>query len=184
MRNLLVIGLLLLLGIVMVVTSLRSQQYKQSQEKSFYEKEKLEQRIKELEDDLQKERRVGTLRRYFLAKGAPIYDSSEHIINVSNAYNIDPFVVVAIVMAESGGCKNYIKSTNNCFGWGSGTIHFDSVDDGIDTVVRSITESRTYRNYQKERTVSSLAKSYNFPHWQDYEKKITYFMEDINGTIR
>lgn len=61
------------------------------------------------------------------------YDAEEYI-QAADGNHIDYRLLIAISLAESSGCKNYLY--NNCWGFGSasGLVHFTSIEEGINYV--------------------------------------------------
>ena len=141
--------------------------------------QQLEQQNKDLQLQVIESTRGAYLRRYFQDKRSPIVTYANTIIDVGRRYNISPDLLAAVSMAESGGCKRYIKSTNNCFGWGGGRLAFTDIGEGINVVGRSVSTKTAYRLFQGNPTVRNFAKSYNHPYWADYEKKLSYFIQEI-----
>jgi hypothetical protein len=70
----------------------------------------------------------------------------------------------AIAMAESTGCKFVIKGNNNCFGWGSGKIKFESIDKSIEVIAWNLggNNPNTSHHYEGKDVKGILAK-YNPP---------------------
>ena len=138
----------------------------------------LEEQNQELK--LAREKEVAGLHRYFSSKNSPIAPYVSVFFDVRDKYGVSPYLLAAVAMAESGGCKRYIKSTNNCLGWGGGSIRFNSVGGGLLEVGRKISSLRSYDRFRRSGTIRDFAKAYNGPYWQDYEKKISYFLGEIN----
>lgn len=124
------------------------------------------------------DRRVGyadAIKKRFEKYGSTLSLNADTFADTAIALDLDWTLLPAISMVESTGCKHFIRSTNNCFGWGSGTIIFDSHDDAISKIGMALSKSRTYQNFQNSKTIEAFAKTYNPSNWQDYTRKINYF---------
>jgi len=132
-----------------------------------------------LELKLKEATRGSFLKKYFKDKNSILSEHSDVFIDMARKYNLDPLLLPAVSFVESGGCKRYVQSTNNCFGWGGGYIHFKDIPTAIERIARDLNNHSYYRRYQKERTLSAFASNYNPSHKEDYEKKLRYFMNQI-----
>lgn len=66
--------------------------------------------------------------------GSPLSEEAETFTNVCQKYELNCFLLPSIAGLESTFGKNLIPETYNPFGWGGGTIYFNSWSDGIDAV--------------------------------------------------
>ncbi len=94
--------------------------------------------LKNTFDELHFDLRQFKLQKFFELKYSPLKDHTLYILKTSDKYQVDWRLFPAIAGVESGYCHAYIKATNNCVGWGGGTIFFDSMEDQIDTVLKSL----------------------------------------------
>lgn len=170
----LIIGVLWWVGSTLVFEQEKNEKKIQDQ---FKEQQK---RFDDLDLKIKEATKSSYLRRYFINKNSLLSDHSQRLYDISHQYSLDPNILAAIAMAESGGCRRYIQSTHNCFGWGGGHIRFDSIDQAIVGVGSALGKDVTYQRFQKEKTLRSLAQTYNPAHWQDYEQKLSYFVQEID----
>lgn len=63
---------------------------------------------------------------------------AQHIVFEADKNQIDWTLFPAIAGVESGFCRAYIASTNNCVGWGGGYIEFQNIDEQIEIVSQSL----------------------------------------------
>lgn len=125
--------------------------------------------------DDQRARIKDAIEKRFAKYGSGLSASAGDFADVALALDLDWTLLPSISMVESTGCKHYIRSTNNCFGWGSGTIVFDSHRDAIGKIGKSLATSKTYSAFQRDKKIETFAKTYNPANWQDYSRKINYF---------
>src|SRR3990167_3752522 len=59
-------------------------------------------------------------------------------VDASIKYDLDPYLLVSIAGLESYFGRLMIEGTYNGFGWGSGTIYFESWEDSIENISRSL----------------------------------------------
>lgn len=81
--------------------------------------------------------RVIILQQYLESFNSPLAPYSKKIVQEADKNGIDFRLLVAISRQESNGCKVIPEGSYNCWGWGiheRGTLHFDSFDQGIETV--------------------------------------------------
>jgi len=92
---------------------------------------------------------------------APYIDT---FIDASNKYNVDYKLLISIAALESGwGESYYAKTNNNIFGWCSGEMYFNSVDECIYYVAEFL--AREYLSptgmYYEGVGIDSIAIHYN-----------------------
>ncbi len=137
----------------------------------------------EASDNQQKvhDEKVAKMRAYFADKNLPMADYAEELVYEAEKNGLDWTLLGAISMIESTGCKFYIKSTNNCFGWGSGTIRFESVEEAIAKVGWNLGGNNpATAKYYKDKTLQQIINIYNPPHIkQSYSTDIRYVMQSI-----
>lgn len=78
------------------------------------------------------------LRIFLASKSSVLEEYSSDLIKIADKNKVDWRLFPAISGVESGYCKAYIVSTNNCVGWGGGYIPFKSLVDQAETVVSSL----------------------------------------------
>ncbi len=83
------------------------------------------------------------IKQYLEKYHSPLSSYSEYIFSVSQKYNLDYRLVVAIAQQESNLGKKIPPGTHNAWGWGihsKGTLGFSSWEEGIETVARGLRE--------------------------------------------
>jgi hypothetical protein len=117
------------------------------------------------------------LRKFLINKNSSLADYTTFLIEKADEYKIDWTIFPAIAGVESGFCQAYIKSTNNCVGWGGGYIAFPSINKQIEVVLASLKE-----NYidQGLTTIELIGTKYAAdPSWNF---KVQRYMNAIEGT--
>ena len=83
------------------------------------------------------------INKYLDHYASPMAGMGDYIVKVSDRFNLDPYLVVAIAQQESNLGKLMPKDCYNAWGWGihsAGTLCFDSWNEGINTFVEGIAE--------------------------------------------
>lgn len=83
---------------------------------------------------IQKNTIEAVLKRY----NSPMADDVESFMQVCEEYELNCYLLPAISGVESGFGNHLLSGSHNPFGWGGGKIRFDSWDDGITTVGKSL----------------------------------------------
>ncbi len=118
--------------------------------------EALDNKQKDLEEKAQK------IDAYFGKYNLPLEGHGKEFVLAAEKNNLPWALVAAIGMAESTGCKFIIKGTNNCFGWGGGTIPFDSIDDAIATISEHLGGNNQHTDqYYSGKDVVGILHAYN-----------------------
>lgn len=81
--------------------------------------------------------------RYLSHYNSPMAGMGDYIVKVSDRFDLDPYLVVAIAQQESNLGKLMPPNCHNAWGWGihkSGTLCFDSWNEGINTFVSGLAE--------------------------------------------
>jgi len=81
------------------------------------------------------------VRNYLEKYNSPLAKYADYIVQISDEKGIDFRWVVAISMAESGGCHHIPYQSNNCWGYGiygDQVVEFDSLQEGITKVAELI----------------------------------------------
>ena len=120
--------------------------------------------------------------RYYEARTSPFSDPGRVIVTIARSYGVDPIMFASVGIIESGGCVHIPQGSFNCWGWGNGSISFDSFSDGVDQVVRSIGTRKIYGRYQQSGRVEDFAQVYNPAGGEGYIKKIKAVMQQIEDT--
>lgn len=129
-----------------------------------------------------REDKAAKIDAYFAKYDLPLAGHGMQFVLVAEKNDLDPYLLPAIAMRESTGGKFMIKSNNNCFGWGSGKIKFQNLDEAIDTVGRHLggNDDKTAKYYDNKTTEKKLL-AYNSV-IQTYTKEIFSIMSKIEKT--
>lgn len=112
-----------------------------------------------------------TLKRVLGRYNSVLAEKADSFVQVSTKYDIDPYLLPSIAGLESYFAKYMIKGTYNAYGWGGGKIAFNSWDEGIDTIGKTLRERYYDRGAE---TVSDVGRIYaESPTWA---VRVQYFM--------
>lgn len=87
--------------------------------------------------------RAEIVRQYLERYNSPLVPYADLIVSISDQYNLDWRLLVAIAQQESNLCKKVPDGTFNCWGWGihsRGTLGFTDYKSAIETVAKGIRE--------------------------------------------
>ena len=76
------------------------------------------------------------INKYLTRYNSPMVGMGEYIVKVSDHFDLDPYLVIAIAQQESNLGKITPPDCHNAWGWGihsAGTLCFDSWEQGITT---------------------------------------------------
>lgn len=119
---------------------------------------------------------------FFKGYNSPLVNQARKFIEVADKYVLDFRLLPAISMQESNGAKRMIKNSYNPFGfgiYGSRAVRFESFEDGIEVVGKSIREDylniglKTPFEIMTKYTPPSLSKG------GAWAKGVTHFMEEL-----
>lgn len=122
---------------------------------------------------IQTDPRVEKLSNFFKKHNSPLENHVDSFIRTADLYHLDYRLLPAIAGVESTFCKFFIRSTNNCWGWGSGSISFDSFDHAISHIAEKL---RT--NYDTS-SVEAIGSKYCPPTANKWSTDVKYFMNQI-----
>ena len=105
--------------------------------------------------------RLLTLKSYLKKKQYPMTIWSEDFIEAADRYALDWRLLPAIAIIESTGGKHY--RNNNILGWGSCTIPFPSIRDGIHHVAHRLAHSEIYRGKDLDKILRTYNPSALYP---------------------
>jgi len=111
------------------------------------------------------------LNKVFSQYGSPFAGKEDMFITTCKTYELDCFLLPSIAGIESGFGRVLIKDTYNPFGWGRGTIQFNSWEDGVDTVGKGL---RT--NYLNKGLLSIEDIGHVYCEGSTWSGKVKYFM--------
>jgi hypothetical protein len=113
---------------------------------------KIESKINKSTEDQIKKSKINNINQFF--KNGVLKGKGEYIVNTCNSYNVDPYIITAIMLHESNsGTSNMIKTKNNPAGIFQNGVFttFNSLDDGILFTIRLIQKyNQSGRNTIKE----------------------------------
>ena len=123
------------------------------------------------------DQRVSKLQNFLLAKKSPLAYSAPSFIKAADKYKLDWKLLPSIAGVESGFEKAGNLYDNNPFGYmcGSSPCDFDSYDQAIFQVAKTISRSPAYKEYRSSRSISDLAIVYNRVSPEDWSRKIGFF---------
>lgn len=91
------------------------------------------------------------------AQNSPLAAEAEYFVTVAEKYQLDAYLLPSIAWLESSLGKRIKEGTYNPFGWGSGHIAWQSYQEGIEVVARSL----RMRYYNRgARTIHDIGKIY------------------------
>lgn len=122
------------------------------------------------------------INRYLEHYNSPMAGMGDYIVKISDRFEVDPYLIVAIAQQESNLGKIMPKDCHNAWGWGihsAGTLCFDSWNEGINTFVSGLSEK--YLAYGL-RTPEEIMTKYN-PTSPDgaWAKGVNQFLEELES---
>lgn len=125
--------------------------------------------------------REDILRQFFERRSSSLGQSARTFISVADRYELDYTLLPAISGVESGLEKAGNTTDFNPFGYmcPGGPCRFDSFEQAIERVGKTIGTSRTYAPYRRSGEIIELAKIYNQVSPDDWTWKIKSFQEKI-----
>lgn len=123
-----------------------------------------------------RDQRVIALRQYLEHYNSPMVKEADTFVRVADENDLDWRFLPAIAGMESLFGNRVAANTHNPFGWGGGYIVFDSWEEAIETVGKSLGErSKNGNIYGPE----GWAKIYCPPNWQNWTMGVNHFMSEI-----
>lgn len=122
--------------------------------------------VEDISDKQQKDidEKAAKIDLYFSSFGSPLAGHGHKFVIEAQKNNIPWNLLASIGMAESTGCKFIVEKTNNCFGWGSGKIKFDSLDEAIEVISSHLGGNRpTTAHFYADKDVDGILKAFNPP---------------------
>ncbi|GIW57501.1 MAG: hypothetical protein KatS3mg083_446 [Candidatus Dojkabacteria bacterium] len=119
-----------------------------------------------------RDQRAISLEKYLQKQNSYLAQYADLIIELSDFYNIDYKIVVAIAGVESGFCRINFKPYN-C--WGFGDYAWNSPETSIKEYFRLL-----HKNYYQKGldTLEEIASIYN-PYPEQYIQKVSHFINQI-----
>ena len=138
------------------------------------------------QEDESRIKKAEAIDKYFASKNAPLEGYGMKFVEEAEKNGIDWRLLPAIAMRETTGgkftCKNP-KAPNNSFGWGSCKIGFDSIDQSIEHISKTLGGNNPNgRYYDSGMTSEQILKKYNpdsiIP---GYSKQVISIMKSIDS---
>ena len=120
--------------------------------------------------------RVQALRNVLERYNSPLSAYAGEYIAAADKYDMDWRLLPAIAGLESSFGIHQISGSHNSYGWGGGHIYFDSVEDGIDTVLSSLKTKYAARGAT---TVETIAPIYSES--STWAPRVRYFMNKFDA---
>lgn len=128
------------------------------------EKEAIDSRVQALENVLEKH-------------NSPLKPYAKAYVQAADKHGVDWKLLPSIAGLESSFGKHYIEGTHNVYGWGSGRIYFDSWEDGIDHINKTL--KANYMEKWGAKDVWEIGPIYaESPTWA---VRVNSFMNQINS---
>lgn len=130
--------------------------------------------------DVEREEKAAKIDAYFAQYDLPLTGYGMKIVLEGETYDVDPYLIAALAMRESTGCKFIPKGTYNCFGWGK--VKFESFDHAIATIAKNLGgHNKQTAHYYKDKSLEQILKTYNsvIP---TYTQEIVSIMKRIERT--
>lgn len=120
--------------------------------------------------------RVRALEHIFNKYNSPLAPYARTYIGKADSYGIDWKLLPAISGLESSFGNAQLSGSYNSYGWGGGLIYFNSVEDGIDTVLSGLKQNYFSKGAN---TVYTIAPIYSeSPTWAP---RVQRFIDEIEA---
>lgn len=123
--------------------------------------------------------RVEIIRQYLENYKSPLEPYAQHVVDISEKYNLDFRLLVAIAQQESNLCKKIPADSHNCWGWGiheRGTLGFDSYPEALETVARGLKEEYINKGYE---TPEQIMRKYTPASPGSWAKGVNQFLGEM-----
>jgi hypothetical protein len=100
------------------------------------------------------------VKQYLSFYSSPLLPFADFIVQTADKYSIDFRLITAIAQQESNLCKIIPPGSYNCWGWGitgSGTLGFDSYNEGIEAVSKGLRNNYLDKGYS---TIEEIMSKY------------------------
>jgi len=132
--------------------------------------------IKTRENSGSADYRVITLENYLESHNSPLAPHSAYFIQTADKYGLDWRLVPAITGVESTFGKRIPYNSYNAYGWANGAYSFDSWDESIDVVSKSLREKYIDRGAT---TINEISRIYAPPS-STWAGNVKFFMKKID----
>jgi len=125
--------------------------------------------------------RVFLLTEYLNRYHSPLSNQATDIVKISDIYNLDYRLLVAIAQQESNLCKIIPVETYNCWGWGihsQGTLGFSSYKEAYHAVAKGLREEYLDKGYT---TPDEIMTKYTPSSPGTWARGVNQFMEEIEN---
>lgn len=125
---------------------------------------------------------VAKVEAYFAKYGLPLAEHADKLVSAAIENDLPPYVIAAIGHIESTGGKFACKNNPaNAYGYGSCKgVKFDSADEAIDTVARTIAaKSSKTAKYYEGKTLDQRLEVYNGKANRYYVDNIHWVMDQM-----
>lgn len=120
--------------------------------------------------------RVITLENYLESHNSPLTPYSVYFIETADKYGLDWRLVPAITGVESTFGKRIPHNSYNAYGWANGSYSFDSWDESIDVVSKTLKEKYIDRGAT---TINEISRIYAPPS-STWAGNVKFFMKKID----
>jgi len=115
------------------------------------------------------------LRKFLEKYDSPLTYYSDYFIDYADKYGLDWKLVVSISGVESTFGKRIPFNSYNAYGWANGTYVFDSWDESIEVVTKTLKEKYFDKGLSTPETISRVYA----PPSKTWAKNVRYFMNKI-----
>ena len=120
--------------------------------------------------------RVFILKNFLLEHNSPLSDYADEFVDAADKYDLDWRLVTAIAGVESTFGKRIPFNSYNAYGWANGAYYFDSWEDSIEVVSKTLRE----KYYDKgAENIYQIARRYAPPS-STWAGKVLFFMQRID----
>ena len=150
--------------------------YNQTERQNIQTPKRSVERVYAAEQD----KRVEKLEAAFTRYNSPLQGQGETMVRLSDKYGFDYRLLAGIAFTESTLCKNYIRTTYNCWGWGNGKIAYGSFEEAQEAIAYGISTLPYYRKWQASKdNIYELAVPYNAVSPAHWTNTVTYFTKEV-----
>lgn len=123
--------------------------------------------------------RAEIIRQYLSNYKSPLEPFAAQIVEVSEKYDLDFRLLVAIAQQESNLCKKIPPDSYNCWGWGiheRGTTRFTSYPEALEIVTQGLREDYLNKGYN---TPEQIMKKYTPLSSGSWAAGVNQFLQDM-----
>lgn len=121
--------------------------------------------------------RVDKLEKFLKNYNSPLADKAGYFVMIADNFNMDYRLVPAISGIESTFGKRIPYNSFNAYGWGNGKSIFDSWEESIFVVSKTLSEKYIAKGLD---TPIKMSRVYCPPN-PDWGRKVAYFMDKIEN---